>query len=86
MERVDFQLEELSVSEPVGLSLHGLDLVIHTFQRAGGDGMAEPVQNAKQTGGQRASELLYHSNAGLHRLLIPGGDEVSRRRAVRLLP
>lgn len=35
MEGVDFESEELLVSKAVGLTLHGLDFVVHAFQWAG---------------------------------------------------
>ncbi len=35
METEDFEFEELTISEAVGLSFHGLDFVVGAFQRAG---------------------------------------------------
>ena len=46
MERHDLELKELRVTESIGLSFHGLYLVVGSLQRAGGDGVFVPTQKS----------------------------------------
>ena len=52
------QLEEFLVAVAVGLPLHGLDLVVGAFQRAGGDAVVIPGQEAGAVELQGLGELL----------------------------
>ena len=42
MDAIDFQFEELLVTEAIRMALHGLDLVVRPLQGAGGDGVVVP--------------------------------------------
>jgi hypothetical protein len=39
----DFEFEKLLISESISLVFHGLDLVVGSLQRAGGDGVVVPA-------------------------------------------
>jgi hypothetical protein len=45
VDEVETELEVVEVAEAVGLALEDLDLVVHAFERAGGDGEAEPGED-----------------------------------------
>ena len=52
MQGVDFEFEELGVSEAVGLSLHDADLGIGTFEGAGGNGVVVVGEDSVTVAGQ----------------------------------
>ena len=58
MERIDLEFEKLLIAKSIGLSFHGLDFVVHAFQGARRNGMAEPVHDSPQTSHESACELL----------------------------
>ncbi len=47
MESEDFKFEEFLVAKALGLSLHRFDFVLDSFQRAGGDGIVVPGEDAQ---------------------------------------
>ena len=55
MEGVDLELEELLVAKAVGLSLHGLDLVVGSLQWSRRDAIVVVGQDAQ---GQRISNSI----------------------------
>jgi len=72
---VDFQDEELMVSEAVGLAIHGFDFVVGAFQRSGGNGV---VVVGKETVGvktERSGELVKDANVARFRAENPIQEE-----------
>ncbi|HVA44791.1 MAG TPA: hypothetical protein VNH11_00265, partial [Pirellulales bacterium] len=60
----DLQLEECLIAETVGLTLHGLDLVVRAFQGTRGDGVVVVVEDPFPVGAHGLGELDEHANAG----------------------
>jgi hypothetical protein len=58
MELIEFEDEELTVTQPVVLSVEGFDFVVGAFQRPGGDGVIVPSEDAVGVGQEGASEVL----------------------------
>jgi hypothetical protein len=56
----DFQLEELVISEPIGLPFHGLDFVVGSFQGTGGDAVVVVGQDTGSIGGYQGGKLLQN--------------------------
>ena len=56
MDRQDFEFEELMISEPIGLPLHGFDLVIRPLQPTRGDPVIVVGQQALAMRRQRVGE------------------------------
>ena len=59
-----FEFKELIVSESISLFFHGLDLVVGSFQRSGGDRIVEVGQDSIPLGHEGVSEPCEHWDAG----------------------
>src|SRR5512142_2755289 len=77
VDRQDLQLEELTVPEPIGLALHGLDLVVRPLQGATRDRHVVVRQKPTAVGRQRLRHLLQHLDP---RYLCPTEPIVEERR------
>lgn len=68
----DFEFEEIEVTVTEGSALEELEFVVGSFERAGGDGMVVPIQQAGAVAEEGCGELLQDSDATALSLFGPG--------------
>ena len=60
MDGVDFEFEEVFVSEAIGLSLHGFDFVVGSFEGSGGDGEVIVGEDSPSVVAKSVGKLDWH--------------------------
>ena len=66
MEREDFEFEEFMISESVGLSFHGFDLVIGPFEWSGRDRVVVPSEDSLGMPAERSRSEEHTSELQSH--------------------
>jgi len=86
VECVDPQDEEVAVTEAVCLPLHGLDLIIGSFERRGGDGIVIPGQETVSVEPKGFRKIFEDADAGRFSPCNPVVKMSLCGDSVRLLP
>jgi len=77
MDEGESEFEVLHVPEAAGLTFKDLDLVVHAFERAGGDGVIVPGEEAKAVGAKGFGEAGHEFEAGSEGTGDPGSEETA---------